>query len=99
MDVYAPGVEIRSAMFYTTTANITATGTSMACPMVSGVSSLYAQANPAAQPDEVSSISYASVLVLGHLAIYLIYRYKMFAPAGLFCIVVSCIQTPSIPGQ
>ena len=55
VDVYAPGVEVRSAMFYTTTANITATGTSMACPMVSGVSALYAQANPAALPAEVGS--------------------------------------------
>lgn len=48
VDVYAPGVEVRSAMFYTTTANITATGTSMACPMVSGVSALMPR--PTLQP-------------------------------------------------
>ena len=45
-------MQVRSAMFYTTTANITATGTSMACPVVSGIAALYLQANPAAPPDE-----------------------------------------------
>lgn len=54
VDVYAPGVQVRSAMFYTKTANITASGTSMACPVVSGISALYLQANPAAVPSEVA---------------------------------------------
>ena len=44
-------------MFYTTTANITASGTSMACPVVSGVAALYMQANPAAPPAEARSPS------------------------------------------
>ncbi|BDA42482.1 probable extracellular serine proteinase at N-terminal half [Coccomyxa sp. Obi] len=55
VDLYAPGVQVRSAMFYTTTANITASGTSMACPVVSGVSALYLQVNPAAVPAEVQA--------------------------------------------
>jgi subtilisin family serine protease len=49
-------------MFYTTTANITASGTSMACPVVSGVSALYLQANPAAIPAEVPLSSHAQTV-------------------------------------
>lgn len=49
--------QVRSAMFYTTTANITASGTSMACPVVSGVAALYMQANPAAPPAEARSLA------------------------------------------
>ena len=41
--LYAPGVDITSAMFTGPTATITATGTSMACPHVSGVAAQYLQ--------------------------------------------------------
>lgn len=54
VDIYAPGVAIRSSMYYSDTATIVASGTSMACPHVSGVAALYLQANPSAVPEEVT---------------------------------------------
>ncbi len=60
VDLYAPGVNIQGAMYYSDTATILATGTSMSCPLVSGVAALYLQANPAALPAQacVSETSY-----------------------------------------
>ncbi|KAK9817300.1 hypothetical protein WJX72_012366 [[Myrmecia] bisecta] len=55
VDLYAPGVQVLSSMYFTTTATITASGTSMACPHVAGVSALYLQNNPTAQPVEVAA--------------------------------------------
>ena len=43
VDLYAPGVDITSAMFTSASATIVASGTSMACPMVSGVAAQYLQ--------------------------------------------------------
>ena len=55
VDLYAPGVSVLSAMDTSDTATMTASGTSMACPHVSGVAALYLQSNPTAQPNEVRS--------------------------------------------
>ena len=55
VDLYAPGVSVLSAMDTSDTATMTASGTSMACPHVSGVAALYLQSNPTAQPNEVKS--------------------------------------------
>ena len=57
VDLYAPGVAVLSAMDTSDTATMTASGTSMACPHVSGVAALYLQSNPTAQPNEVRSDS------------------------------------------
>ncbi len=56
VDLYAPGVSVLSAMDTSDTATMTASGTSMACPHVSGVAALYLQSNPTAQPNEVRSL-------------------------------------------
>lgn len=64
--LYAPGVAIRSDMYYSDTATIVASGTSMACPLVSGVAALYLQANPSAQPEEASPYPWSFLLPSHH---------------------------------
>ena len=63
VDLYGPGVAVTSAMDTSDTATMTASGTSMACPHVSGVAALYLQSNPTALPNEVS---------IAHLACFVI---------------------------
>ncbi|DBB18863.1 TPA: hypothetical protein ACH3X3_000450 [Trebouxia sp. C0006] len=56
VDVIAPGVNVVSITDTSDTVmNFLATGTSQACPHVSGVAALYLQSNPTAPPSQVAS--------------------------------------------
>jgi subtilisin family serine protease len=60
LDIFAPGQDITSDWYTSTTATNTISGTSMASPHVAGAAALYLSANPAASPATVRNALVAS---------------------------------------
>jgi serine protease len=56
VDLFAPGVGIRSAWHLSDTATRDESGTSMATPHVAGAAALYLQTHPSATPNEVGGV-------------------------------------------
>ncbi|MFD9907557.1 S8 family peptidase [Streptomyces sp. NPDC059063] len=54
LDLFAPGVAIRSASHLSDTGSVVFDGTSMAAPHVAGAAALYLGTHPTAKPDKVS---------------------------------------------
>jgi subtilisin family serine protease len=67
VDLFAPGVNIRSGTFGSTTATALASGTSMAAPHATGAAALYLQSNPGSTPAQVRAglVGFATANVLG----------------------------------
>jgi subtilisin family serine protease len=55
VDLFAPGVSIRSAGISSRTAGKTLSGTSQAAPFAAGVAALYLDSHPSASPSQVQS--------------------------------------------
>ena len=61
VDLFAPGVGIRSAWYTSNTATASISGTSMASPHVAGAAALYLAGNPGASPSQVSQAILSAV--------------------------------------
>lgn len=60
VNTYAPGVKIRCAAHTNTTGYVMMSGTSMACPIVSGIVAMYYEYDPKLRTYEVTDIIYRS---------------------------------------
>ena len=75
VDLYAPGVGIRSAWWLSNTDSRVEGGTSMAAPHVAGVAALYLQHHPCAAPARVARALVSAATAVG--------RHRLLAYSGL----------------
>ncbi len=87
LDMFAPGVGIKSAWIWNTSAANVGTGTSMAAPHVTGTAALYMEAHPTASPAEiahqvVSKATFGRLTNIGENSPNLLVFTEPFAPTA-----------------